>query len=136
MTGAPPPAAGAVRTRARPARRALVVEPVASIRRVLHYLLETLGFDVHVATQPDEAFTIAESEQDFQILITEFVLPGIGGRTLAGFVRQRMPEARVLYLCDELAQEGIEAQGEAALAKPFSPEQLSEMVERLLDARA
>jgi CheY-like chemotaxis protein len=62
-------------------------------------------------------------------------LPGIGGRTLAGFVRQRMPEARVLYLCEELAQQGIEAQGEAALAKPFSPEQLSEMVERLLEAR-
>jgi CheY-like chemotaxis protein len=108
---------------------------VASIRRVLHYLLETLGFDVRAATQPEEAFAIADAEQDFQILITEFVLPGIGGRTLAGFVRQRMPEARVLYLCDELAQEGIEAQGEAALAKPFSPEQLSEMLERLLEAR-
>lgn len=61
MTSAPRRLAGAVTSRARPLRRALVVEPVASIRRVLHYLLQTLGFDVCVATQPSEAFTIAAS---------------------------------------------------------------------------
>lgn len=76
MIAAPPPVTGAVMARTRPARRALVVEPVASIRRVLHYLLEMLGFDVCVATQPDEAFAIAEAEQDFQIVITEFAAAG------------------------------------------------------------
>ena len=118
----------------------LVVEDEDEVRAIVRLYLETLGYTVIEASGPDDALDAAERYGDrVELLLTDVVMPRMSGRELADELHARRPSLPVLFMSgyshDAFAKYGVDA-GEAALIeKPFTLEQLSAAVRRVLDAR-
>lgn len=71
------------------------------------------------------------------LLITDLVMPNMGGRELAQEIRRSYPHVCVLYISGysdrSLAQEGVLEKGASFLHKPFRPGELLRKVRDLLD---
>lgn len=76
-----------VRKRARgTCRRVLVVDDSASQRRVLRAYLSRWGYDVTEAASGGEALALSR-DQDFDVIISDWMMPGMDGLALCGAVR-------------------------------------------------
>jgi len=110
--------------------RILLVEDEADVRRATRRILESLGHTVIDADSGQAAVSLVEAaEQPFDLLITDVIMPGIGGPALAERLRAHNPELRVLlisgYAADDLPHDGQLAFGDQYLSKPFSRAALS-----------
>ena len=77
------------------------------------------------------------SPDPIQLLITDLVMPGMGGRELAEQMTGAQPGLKVLYVSgyteDAVMRKGELVDGSAFLSKPFTPETLLRKVRSLLD---
>ena len=73
-----------------------------------------------------------------QLVLTDIVMPGIGGRQLALEMRDSHPETRVLYVSGysdtSLPRPALGNSNEYLIEKPFKPEALAVKVREVLDA--
>jgi signal transduction histidine kinase len=116
----------------------LLVEDEPALCTVLAKALTMLGYTVLTATGSKEALAFAESRGgDIALLLTDVVMPHMGGRELAARVRELVPHARVLYMsgytADEALRRGILDRTAVLLAKPFTPQELAQKVRQVLD---
>ncbi len=117
----------------------LVVEDDASVRRLLVRSLEEAGYRVIAAA--DAAAALAQERQHLgpiDLLVSDVVLPGPGGRAVAEALGRRRPGLRVLFVSgyagEAVAGPGLPEPGLPFLQKPFTPEALLRRVRRVLDA--
>ena len=72
------------------------------------------------------------------LLVTDVVMPGMGGRELATALQARRPGLRLLYISghtdDEVTRRGLLDAGAPFLEKPFEPEGLARRVREVLEA--
>jgi PAS domain S-box-containing protein len=117
----------------------LIVEDEPAVRRVLRVALEAQGYEVLEADGGASALRIVERSLPIHLLVTDVVMPGMGGREVAEEVVARHPEAAVLYISgytdDTVVRNGVFAATDAFLQKPFTPRTLVEKVRELLDRR-
>jgi CheY-like chemotaxis protein len=117
----------------------LVAEDEIGVRTLTSFILAGCGYKVLQAADGDEAVRLAAA-QDGQIdlLITDVVMPGAGGRAVADQVAERHPETRVLFVSgytdDAIIRHGVLREGMNFLQKPFSPLALASKVREVLDA--
>jgi CheY-like chemotaxis protein len=115
----------------------LVAEDAESLRSLIRDFLMQLGYKVLEAGNGSQAMYVAQSHQgSIDLLMTDIVMPGTGGRELAAkFVGMR-PDARVLYMSgytdDTIVRHGIEEGSVALLTKPFTMETLGQKVREVL----
>ena len=77
----------------------LLVEDDPSVRELAREILEMNGYAVLEAENGIEALKIFESEPDaIELMVTDLVMPKMGGRDLANHISPRRPDLRVLYL--------------------------------------
>ena len=118
----------------------LVVEDEASVRSFIREVLDGRGYALLEARNADEAVAIFERHKEpIHLMVSDVVMPGMGGPELAERLAGVHPETRVLFISG-YAREGLFHDGrpgaEAAfLAKPFSPEALARAVREILDAQ-
>ena len=136
----PQAAASPSPSRERRTETVLLAEDDAAVRDALQRSLEARGFQVLAARHGEEALALARGHPDpLHLLLTDVVMPRLGGRELAARLRAERPGIRVLYLSgysEELSSAGELAPGEAFLQKPCAGPRLLEAVEALLDAAA
>jgi two-component system cell cycle sensor histidine kinase/response regulator CckA len=131
----PPP--GAARHVAPHAAAILLVEDDPSVRRLLTLMLQSSGYIVHTAASGDEALELSQRpEVVVDLLLTDYVLPGISGVELCVALRERWPDLRLLVMTGhaEIPPAGAAELPEGAelLGKPFTREQLSQLLARQL----
>ncbi len=117
----------------------LVAEDEDSVRGMVRSSLESRGYRVLEACDGEEAARIFESHRDsISLLITDLVMPRIGGLELAQRLTSLQCGLKVLYMSgysDELvAQSRVTLPGAVFIQKPFSTELLAQHVRRLLDS--
>lgn len=117
--------------------RVLVVEDQMDVLGVLIKRLELAGFNVTSATSGEEALSIWEKEPNFDLLITDIVLPGeIQGTDLIEKVRSISPDVPVISLTgyfDQIESTDLVRQDrEIRLMKPVPKEQLLKAIEKIL----
>jgi PAS domain S-box-containing protein len=117
----------------------LIVDDDRLVRLSVRHYLEGLGYRVVEALEPGDALQLSrEPSAAFDLLLTDVVMPGIGGRSLAERVRELHPEIRVLFMSahpiEELLARGSLQPGDDLLDKPFGQAQLATAVRRVLDA--
>jgi CheY-like chemotaxis protein len=117
----------------------LLVEDEALVRKVVSRILERAGYRVLVAASGDEALAMCERIATLiDALVTDVVMPGMGGRELADRVTERFPAVKVLFMTgftdDEFLRRGILDQGRDILVKPFSPKDLLRRLRDILKA--
>ena len=137
---------GAARVRHAPARHEqgggsetlLLVEDNEMVRSFARRVLRRHGYRVH--DFPDGASALAAVEklgERVRMLVTDVVMPGMNGRTLADRLRARDPDLRVLftsgYTQDAIVHDGVLEPGIDLLSKPYAPEDLVRRVRELLD---
>jgi PAS domain S-box-containing protein len=117
----------------------LLVEDEDAVRALASKILETRGYRVTSARTGDEAIELARvAAEPFHLLVTDMVLPGIGGAEIAARIRERFPEIKVLYASGYsdavILKRGHYERGAAFLEKPFSAAALSRKVREVLDS--
>jgi DNA-binding response OmpR family regulator len=119
----------------------LLVEDEESVRELVRLTLASRGYKVLEAENGECGLRIAETCKDpIDILITDVVMPGIGGRELAKKLLGLRPGISVLYLSgyteDTVITHGALAPGTAFLQKPFTLQSLAEKVREVLRSRS
>jgi CheY-like chemotaxis protein len=118
----------------------LLVEDEESVRGAAARMLERLGYEVLVASEGPEALALAASRTaPIGLLMTDVVMPGMDGRELAERLRERHPEARVLftsgYTEDVIVRHGVLDDHLRFIGKPFMMQTLARKVREVLDSR-
>lgn len=112
----------------------LVVEDEESVRRLVARVLTREGYTVLLAGEAESALELADAH-NFDLLLTDMVMPGMGGPALADRIREKRPTLPILlmsgYTKEVAARENLD-KGQGFLAKPFSPQQLRDTVREML----
>jgi two-component system cell cycle sensor histidine kinase/response regulator CckA len=121
---------------ARP-RRVLLVEDEDMVRKVVSRMLTARGFEVHAAASGSEAmalFDVPELE-DFDLLVTDLMMPDGGGLGVARNLTARMPELKVLLVSgySSAGTEGWNPERFRFLTKPFGSAELAQAVDELFE---
>ena len=117
----------------------LLVEDQSELRHAIAEVLTECGYEVHEADTAHDALFLAECHpKPIDLLLTDVVMPKMGGAELAQRVLASRPDTRVLFMSgyapDTAIHEAIARSGAALLMKPFRPEELSRSVREVLDA--
>ncbi|HEX2166729.1 MAG TPA: ATP-binding protein [Longimicrobiales bacterium] len=118
----------------------LLVEDEPQVRAIVARMLAAQGYHVIVAANGDEALTVIEREEEDEIdlLLTDLVMPRMGGRELAERVRLLRPHLPVLftsgYTEDVIMQNRLLEHDISLLHKPFTRLELATKVREALDA--
>ena len=105
----------------------LLVEDAKAVRNLLRRDLERHGYTVIDAPSANEALSRVERhEGTLDLLVTDVVLPGMDGPTLADQLRDEHPDLRVVYITggsdENLAERSVSAREDVVLRKPlFAP---------------
>jgi CheY-like chemotaxis protein len=104
----------------------LVVEDDPGIRNLVTRLLQKTGYRVRVASNGSEALPIIDGSPDvIHLLITDVVMPLMGGKELADYVSEERPDIKILFMSgytdDSIVHHGILEEGIKFIQKPFTP---------------
>ena len=116
----------------------LVVEDDDTVRATAVRILESLGYDVLEAAGGDAALALfAEKQAAIDLVLTDMIMPGMDGRSLAAALREAKPTLPILFISgyagERLASHGIT--GDTApqvLAKPVRRAVLARKIAELI----
>jgi two-component system, cell cycle sensor histidine kinase and response regulator CckA len=116
----------------------LLVEDEAAVRSSARRLLERHGYTVLEARHGADALRIVEEHApDIDLVLTDLVMPEMGGRELVERLRARHPRLKVLYMSGysdkAITPDGILPSGTGFVEKPFSVDQLMQRLREILD---
>jgi len=119
----------------------LLVEDDGDIRAIAHEVLMLSGYTVLDAADAGRAIRLSrEHPGPIHLLLTDVVMPGLGGAKLAEQLSVARPEMRVLYVSghadDVIVRSGVFHGNLAFLRKPFTPMRLARKVRETLRPRS
>jgi two-component system cell cycle sensor histidine kinase/response regulator CckA len=117
----------------------LLVEDEDQVRALARTALRRQGYQVLEAEQGEQALALCEQHVgNIHLLLTDVVMPRMGGRELAARAAVLRPEMRVLYMSgyanEEVMPDGVVEGETVLLQKPITPSTLSRRVREVLDA--
>ncbi|HLG14591.1 MAG TPA: PAS domain S-box protein [Blastocatellia bacterium] len=120
---------------------ALVVEDDEVVRQLVTLTLQQNGYNVLEAPDGPRALMICEEHLGpIHLLITDVVMPQMGGRTLADIVARQRPDTKVIFMSGYTDSGVVELcnldAGAAFIQKPFTPSALARKVREVLDGVA
>jgi PAS domain S-box-containing protein len=117
----------------------LLVEDEEQVRTLASHLLRRLGYRVLEASRASEALALADAHNgEIDLLLTDVIMPEMGGRELAAKLVAERPETRVLFMSgytdDAIVHHGVLDEGMQFLQKPLTPDTLARRVREVLTA--
>ena len=118
----------------------LVAEDEEAVRHLVCRVLRAKGYRVLEARHAEAALELAAATAEpIDLLVSDLVMPGLGGRALADRLLNLRPALRVLFITG-YAPEAVERQGRlpaghGLLEKPFTADQLAHKVRETLTTR-
>ena len=118
----------------------LVAEDEDGVRSLTREVLEKYGYTVLEAANGEEALKVAEShEGPVDLLLSDVVMPRMGGPELAQALLAKRPSVKVLYMSGytdhPMVRRGVVNAGVAFLQKPFTPTVLVSRIREILESR-
>jgi two-component system, cell cycle sensor histidine kinase and response regulator CckA len=116
----------------------LLVDDDPAVRQMTRAMLEHLECRVTAASSGAEALDLAARMGGaFDLLLTDMVMPGMGGRALSTAIRESYPTVRVVYMSgyteDAQFQAGRAQDAHEFVAKPFTLHELAHRIRAVLD---
>lgn len=117
----------------------LLVEDEPLVRSLAEQALTRLGYRVLACESGETALTLAESTTSpIDLLLTDVVMPGIDGTTLATRFQAIRPETRVLFVSgytgDKTVRHAVLEEGRDFIGKPYSHHELARKIREVLDS--
>jgi len=114
----------------------LIVDDEKNILLTLSQSLEVLRLETDTATNGEEALAKLK-EKEFGLILLDIRMPGMDGMEVLRQVREIRPDIRIImitaYGTVELAVEAMKLGAVDFIQKPFSPEEIRELVSRVMD---
>ncbi len=115
----------------------LLVEDEESVRQLVRETLQSKGYQVLDASNGESGLVAAARyEGTIDLVISDVVMPGMGGRELVRRLLELRPTIKVLYLSgyteDAVVSDGAEESDNTFLQKPFTLQNLSRTVREVL----
>jgi CheY-like chemotaxis protein len=134
------PSVEVMRTLLRGTETILVVEDDEQVRVLACGMLRRYGYKVVEAASPGDAMLLCESADAIQLLLSDVVMPQMGGPALAKRLATSRPEMKLLcmsgYTDDSIIRHGVYEGSVAFIQKPITQDTLLKRVRDLLDAPA
>jgi CheY-like chemotaxis protein len=116
----------------------LLVEDEDEVRALTRLVLEGCGYRVLEARHGAEALQISERHPErIDLLLTDVVMPGLGGREVADRLTAQRPGLKVLFLSgytdDSVVRHGVREDTVHFLQKPFTAVSLTRKMREVLD---
>jgi CheY-like chemotaxis protein len=116
----------------------LIVEDQEEVRNLTSMILRSVGYEVlEAANGADAIAKVARHGRPVRLLVTDVIMPGMNGRDLAAQLTGAQPGMKVIFMSGYtdhvMTQNGVLDNSVSFLQKPFSAEQLTEIVQRVLD---
>ena len=113
----------------------LLAEDEDLVRELVSSVLEREGFEVHATSNGVEALEqLDRIDRPLDLLVTDLVMPRMGGRELAERVAEEQPQAETVFISgysdESPAAESGALRGSVFVSKPFSPAPSCETVNR------
>jgi len=119
--------------------RILVVDDELYVCEAIKMVLELDGHEVTSTDNGADAFAL-HAEGAFDLVITDYSMPGMKGDELAAAMRARNPDQRIIMISayvEKLTGEGTPLRNvDELLAKPFRLEDIKDAMRRVMNARA
>jgi two-component system, cell cycle sensor histidine kinase and response regulator CckA len=117
----------------------LLVEDEDLVRQVARRILQSHGYVVLEAGNGHEALQVqAQHQGPIHLVLTDLVMPGLGGQELANRLTSRCPAIKVLFMSgyaeDGIMDKNLAAPGLVYIQKPFEAYALTRKVREFLDA--
>ncbi|MFC1494688.1 PAS domain S-box protein [Thermodesulfobacteriota bacterium] len=118
----------------------LIVEDDTGIRKLAQKTLQAYGYSVLVAENGEDALRISkEHKEPIDLMITDVVMPKMGGKIIAERLHELRPQMKIIYMSgytdDAIVNHGVLVPGHNYLEKPFSPVDLARKVRQVLDKK-
>jgi CheY-like chemotaxis protein len=118
----------------------LLVEDEAAVRGLLRRFMLSKGYRVLEACEGGEALKLVEEESGkIDLLLTDLVMPGMGGFELAHRLEAKLPEVKILFMsgysegAEAFFSSGLVSDAKNFLQKPFSTDLLAQRLREVLD---
>ncbi|MDQ6676490.1 MAG: ATP-binding protein [Acidobacteriota bacterium] len=118
----------------------LMVEDDENVRKIAASVLRARGYDVITAANGEEALEIVgDGLPALDLLVTDVIMPRMGGPELVARLSPIYPDLRVLYISgyteNAILPTGAVPSGTYHLPKPFTPDLLAHKVKELLEMK-
>jgi CheY-like chemotaxis protein len=115
----------------------LLVEDSAAVRGAARQILVRQGYTVLACADGESALNlVSQTDRAIDLVLTDVIMPVMGGRELAERLGARWPEARILYMSgypdNAVVDHGMLEMGTPYIQKPFSPHGLAKKVRQVL----
>ncbi|MDH3222390.1 MAG: response regulator, partial [Gemmatimonadota bacterium] len=118
----------------------LLVEDESIVRRLAMRVLTRAGYTVIEAENGPTALAAYDEYGRVDLLVTDMVMPEMGGREVAEALAAKQPDLRVVYMsgytADEVFRQALPSARNRFLQKPFAPDDLTAKVREVLDDQA
>ena len=116
----------------------LIVEDDDGLRKFTQNALQMHGYKVLDAENGEDALRVSQAhEGPIDLMITDVVMPKMGGKEAADRLQPLYPQMKVIYMSgytdNAIVKHGVLAPGLNFLQKPFTPESLARKVREMLD---
>src|SRR6184192_4202714 len=122
-----------------PADRILIVDDEDSIREVVSSMLSSSGFVCTQAQSGREALALLQSGEEFELMLSDMMMPVMDGEALLAATKERFPDIPVVMVTAmhdiSIALNAIRNGAYDYLLKPFEREQLLATVRRAMENR-
>jgi two-component system, cell cycle sensor histidine kinase and response regulator CckA len=121
------------------AERILLVEDEPTLRTLSSAFLQSKGYEVTTAADGAEGLEICKQNRRFDLLISDVVMPELGGPELAEEAKKLIPKLKIILMSgytDRAIDEKILSTGIEFLQKPVSLDLFARTVRRILDIKS
>ena len=123
-----------------PQSKILIIDDELIVRTSCRRVLEPEGYEIAVAEHGQEGLEKLENEGPFDLVLTDLKMPGMDGIEVLAEIKKRWPDMTVLivtgYQTIETAVKSIKLGAFDYVNKPFTPDDLTEVVARALRGEA
>ena len=115
----------------------LLVEDEPTLRELTSAFLQSKGYRVLEASNGVQALELCRMHTSIAVLVTDVVMPELGGPALAAYATKMVPNLKVVFMSgytDRAMDQKVLEGGTEFLQKPFSFDTLARTIRRALDA--
>lgn len=117
-----------------PPLHALIVEDEEDVAGMLSDMLEMIGVSSKLCASAEDAIATLEAGEKPDVILSDLVMPGIGGAGLLARIRQRWPklEKRMAFVTGDSLGGQAQDLGKPVLEKPVAPHELRALLAKLI----
>jgi DNA-binding NtrC family response regulator len=103
---------------------------------MVEFMLQAAGYEVYAASNATDALAVARQVGcGLNLLLTDMMMPDIDGHDLILVIRRLCPNVDTIVMSGALSAEDVRIKNYTIIWKPFTMDQLVEVVKEVLDGQ-